>query len=420
MAEDQEKADKKNDDPNEEEQGEENVEQPKENKEKKGKKGKKGKKKQSSESEEESEPESSEDDGKKKKKDRNKRKSKDGKGRKEESDDESSEDDSKKKKKGRSKKKTKEGKNKKGDSEFRLIYEGLENESWEQYDSPPGCLQIPQLKSEINSRVINEPAIYDRDGKYYRWARLGEKGYQQLLIGPLYFLSMGELSTEQYGESYFYCAVPKEHFIQVENALNKQLNKAEKKFKAKGHTPFVKKEVTCRLPALERFRMGLIDVPEDWEEEESQLTAANCTLVQFPLSVSDPSRFTVTLGEEDLMLRDVFERLPGVIGYANVTVLFSAEVPAYADDQSGDSDDDGKKRKGGGSSSKKKSKSHKSKQQDPMDPGASCLKVSVKFKVSSISIVGQTIAKAVPMSESTAIENVKPSTGLLSAMRKRQ
>jgi len=280
-------------------------------------------------------------------------------------------------------------------------------------------LDMTQLKNQVNTKVINEPAIFERDGKYYRWARLGEKGKQHLLIGPLYFLSMGELSTEQYGESYFYGAVPKEHFTQVETSLNKQLTKAEKKFRSKGHTPFAKKEVTYKLPALERYRMGLIEAPNDDDDEEQKLATENCTLTQFPFSISDSNKFAVTCGSEELMLRDIFDRLPGVIGYANVTVLFSAEVPCYAEDGSGDDEGDDKKKKGRGSAGKKQSKSHKSKQQDPMDPGASSNKVSVKFKTSSISIVGQTIATAVPMSESTSIETVKPSAGLLSVMKRR-
>merc|ERR1711972_605895 len=112
--------------------------------------------------------------------------------------------------------------------------------------------------------------------------------------------------------------------------------------------------------------------------------------------------------------------MPGVIGYASVSISFSAEVPAYADQESEDSDDDDRKNKGKKQSTKKKTKSHKSKQQDPMNPSSICNKVSVKFKVTSISIVGQTIAKAVPMSESTTIDAAKPSAGLLSAMRRRQ
>lgn len=363
-------------------------ERPKGKKEKKGKKDKKDKKEKPVQSDDENDNGSSEDDGKKGKKDRDN-------------------------------KKPKGNKNKKVDSEFQSIYEGLEDEPWEPYDEPAGCLQMSQLKNEINTRGINEPAVYDRDGKAYRWARLGEKGHQQLLIGPLYFLSMGELTTEQYGDAYFYCAVPKEQFSPIENSLNKQLSKAEKKFRSKGHTQFAKKEMTCKLPAMERFRLGLIARPDDENDGDAKLETDNCTLVQFPLSVSDPSKFTVTCGDKELVLRDVFERLPGVIGYANVTVVFSAEVPCYTEDDSAGSDDDGNKKKGKSSSSKKKSKSHKTKQQDPMDPGSSASKVGVKFKVSSISIVGQTIAKAVPMSESVAIESVKPSSALLSVMKRR-
>lgn len=360
----------------------------KEKKEKKSKKNKKEKKKKESDSEEESEQDDSEDEKQKKKKDRNK-------------------------------KKTKGSKEKKEDTEFMSIYQDLDKEQWEHYDTPSGCLKISQMKGQITAMSINEPAIFDRDGKYYRWARLGEKGSQQMLIGPLYFLSMGDLSTEQYGESYFYCAVPKKDFPPLESALTKQLQKAQKNFKAKGSTPFVKKEVSYKLPALERFRMGLIDAPAEDDDDDAKLTTESCTLVQFPLSISDPNKFTVTCGSEELILRDVFERLPGVIGYANVTVLFSAEVPGYVEGESGESEDDDKKKKKKGSSSRKKSKSHKSKQQDPMDPGASSSKVSVKFKVSSISIVGQTIAKAVPMSESTTIEPLKPSSGLISIMNRR-
>lgn len=388
MAEDEGKVSKQTADQDEEDDDDDKADRSKDKKEKKSKKDKKDKKKKSTQSDDGSDQESSDDDSKKKKKDRNKRKSKD-------------------------------NKNKKDDSEFDSIYEGLEKEPWELYDVPAGCLKMSQLKHEINTRGINEPAVYDRDGKAYRWARLGEKGHQQLLIGPLYFLSMGDLTTEQYGDSYFYCAVPKEQFTPIESSLNKQLSKAEKKFRAKGHTQFAKKEMTYKLPALERFRLGLIDPPDDEDDGDAKLETDNCTLVQFPLSVSDPSRFTVTCGDDELVLRDIFERMPGVIGYANVTVVFSAEVPCYAEDESADSDDDGHKKKGKSSSNKKKSRSHKSKQQDPMDPGASASKVGVKFKVASISIVGQTIAKAVPMSESVAIEAVKPSSALLSAMKRR-
>merc|ERR1712039_754107 len=104
------------------------------------------------------------------------------------------------------------------------------------------------------------------------------KGSQQFLMGPLYFLSMGELSTEQYGETYFYAAVPKDHFHYLEQALSKQLDKAEKQFKAKGHIPFAKKEVSYKLPALERFRMGLIEAPDGSGNNDEKLETENCTL----------------------------------------------------------------------------------------------------------------------------------------------
>lgn len=352
----------------------------------------------------------------KKDKKKSKKSKKEGESENESEQEESEEEKKKSKKKKKSSKKSTESEDENEDDEFDFIYKNIEKEPWEMYDSPENCIHMSGLNTAINSRHVNDCSLFESEDKHYRWAKLGEKGNQQMLIGPLYFLSMNDYQTAKYAEKYFYCATPKDHFTAMEKALNKQLVKAEQKFKSNGHNALQKKEIKCNLPAIERFRMGLIDAGET---DEDKAEMKECTLVQFSLSMPESGTFSAIFGEEEVVLSEMFEKFPGLIGYANVTVTFSAEVLPYAEGDSDETDDDEKSKKSSSKKKKKKSKK-KSVKQDPMDPSASCGKVGVKFKVACVSIVAPSIARAVPMSDSKSIEVVKPSSALMSMMKSRR
>merc|ERR1712151_403221 len=108
---------------------------------------------------------------------KSKKEKKEKKKKQRDSDDETDEDDTdnenQRKKGDRSKRKSKDDRDKKRDSEFDSIYQGLEEEKWEPYDAPPDCLRMTDMKAEINSRKVSDPAVYNREETYYRWAKLG-------------------------------------------------------------------------------------------------------------------------------------------------------------------------------------------------------------------------------------------------------
>jgi len=282
------------------------------------------------------------------------------------------------------------------------VYGTMSDEEWEGFDTPEDCPTTKKLKDILTSRPVTDPKPFEQGDRMYRWTKLGEKGQQQYLLGPLYILSMGldGPTTGDYGETYFYAALPKSQFTMLDHVITMKLHDAERKMNARGHTPLGRKELSLKLPALEAFRMGMLNE----KGKKDMMDMVDCTLVQFAMNIQDKDTFSVTCGDTAILLSEVFDKAPGAIGYASISIGFSCEVLQYGEIE--DSDDDGKDRKKDGKKSKKKSHL---KPVDVKNPRSVAGKASVKIKTTSLAIVAPTVLKALPMSESRKVSSVKTS-----------
>jgi len=295
------------------------------------------------------------------------------------------------------------------DSQYRKFYSSLKGEEWVELDVPDECTHVSVFKQAIMDRKVAAWTGYGINDSYYRCARLGQKGDQQFIVGPLYVLSLGDLSTEQYGDNYFYAALPKRTFASIENAIERKQKEAMKAMRAKEVSPMSKKELKVKIPAMEAFRMGIIEADESKDPTEK----TSVELTQFPMTISDPEKFTVLLESDTVNLSDIFERYAGVIAYATVTINFAALVSEYCGSD-GESSDDGaskKKKKGGRDRGIHHSKG-RSRKQDPADPSAIAEKVSAKLKVLSLAVVDGTLVQGLPMSENKVMTAVRASSRL--------